>query len=256
MEEIECPSGLAGCITYVSAETARHLTNARELRSGKTVDRILEACWKDTTQWGPYAFNGAVEWERVLACDKTYALLMIRVVTFGESYELELHCPTCGHKFIWDVPLRDLPVRPLSEEARSAFRAGSNSFETVLRDGRKVWFKLMTGFDQLRAIKSIRDKADDLVTAAIRTRVLDIEGVERKDLDKAIAQLSMGDVQHLMQSFDTLDGGVETLIEVYCPVCHGEWELDLPLDLQAMFAPSKRKSRLPHVKKNQLPNAS
>lgn len=254
MDEIECPSGLAGRITYLSAEAAGALANAREMRAGKTVDRILRACWKETTQPGPYSFSGsAVEWDRVLACDKTYALLMIRVVTFGESYELDMRCPTCGNKFIWDVPLRELVVRPLPEASRIAFQNGENRFETTLRDGRKAWFKLMTGFDQMRALKSIRDNADDLVTSAMRSRLLSIEGVEPRDLEKTISALSMGDVQSLLAAFDAVDGGVETQIEIYCPACHAEWELELPLDLQAMFAPSKPKRKGSHVGRNPSP---
>ena len=46
-----------------------------------------------------------------------------------------------------------------------------------------------------------------------------------------------------IDAFDEVDGGVETLFDVYCPKCGHEWEVDLPLDLQRMFSPKRRARR-------------
>jgi len=250
---IECPSGLSGRIKYLAAEAAGVLGNARELRTGHAADRILNSCWVETTNAGPYILDsqGKLNWDRVLSCDKTYLLVMIRVETFGESYELDLRCPGCTNKFVWDVPLSQLPMRLLPAASRNAIAMGTNKFETALRDGRKVWFRLMDGLDQLRALKVIRENSTDLVTASLQTRVLEVENVKARDLPKFLAELSMGDVESLISSFDEIDGGIETSIEVFCQGCQYEWEIELPLDLQAMFAPSKLRRKRQRAKQAQ-----
>jgi hypothetical protein len=245
MERIaECPSGLSGRVTHLAAGRAGILGDARAMRSGKAAEAILRACWVETLELGPYAFERtAIDWGRVLAADRVFALLMIRVATYGETEELDVRCPQCGSKFVWDLPLLELPVRPIPEESRAAIAAGRNRFEARLSDGRRVFFKLMDGRDQLRALETIQTQGEDLVVAAMKSRVLEVEGLEKKETERFIADLSMGEVELLLEAMDAFDGGVETAFDVYCPTCGAEWEIDLPLDLQRMFVPKKPSER-------------
>lgn len=214
------------------------------MRSGKAAEAILRDCWLETTELGPYSFPpDSVDWQQVLACDRVYTLLMIRVATYGEREDLEVRCPSCGHKFIWDLPLTELPVRELPDGSREKIAAGDNCFETSLEDGRKVWFRLMDGRDQLRAIKLIRESNSDLVVGALKARVIEIEDVPKADTSKAISQMSMGEVQDLLDEMDAVDGGIETIFDVFCPSCSHEWEIDLPLDLARMFTPQRPNAR-------------
>jgi len=239
---IECPSGFVGRARHFKAESAGILADARAIRSGRAADSILRACWLETIELGPYAFpRDRVDWQQVLACDRIFAPLMLRVATYGEMEELDVRCPSCGHKFVWDLPLLELPVRRLPDESVAKVAAGDNRFETELA-GRKVRFKLMTGRDQIRAIEVLKG-TDDVVVASMMTRVLDVDGVPKEELTAHLNDLSMGDVQDLIDDMDDVDGGVETAFDVYCPSCGGEWEIDLPLDLQRMFVPQKPNER-------------
>lgn len=244
---IECPSGFAGRVSHLAAGKAGVLGDARTMRSGKAADAILKSCWLETEELGPYRFERtAVDWSRVLTCDRIFTLLMIRVATYGETEELDVRCPQCGHKFVWDLPLLELPVRPLPDETRTAIASGANRFEATLADGRKVWFKLMDGRDQIKAAKMIQEHGDDLVVASMKARVLEVDKVGKAgspELEDFLASLSMGDVQDLIDDMDDVDGGVETAFDVFCPACAAEWEIDLPLDLQRMFVPQKPTAR-------------
>jgi hypothetical protein len=101
----------------------------------------------------------------------------------------------------------------------------------------------MDGRDQLRAIQFIRNRNDDLVVAALKSRVVDVDGVERSKLGEYLSDLSMGDVQTIIDAMDEHDGGVETEFDVYCPSCSNEWEVEIPLDLGRMFSPQKPSAR-------------
>jgi len=242
---VECPSGLAGRVSHLAAGKAGVLGDARAMRSGKAAEAILRACWLETLELGPYTFERtAVDWTRVLAADRIFALLMIRVATYGETEELDVRCPQCGNKFVWDLPLLELPVRPIPEASRVAIASGRNRFEAKLSDGRRVFFKLMEGRDQLRALEAIQSQGDDLVVAAMKARVLEIEEVAKGEAtERFIADLSMGEIEDLLEKMDSADGGIETAFDVYCPTCGAEWEIDLPLDLQRMFVPKKPSER-------------
>lgn len=244
---VECPSGFAGRVSHLAAGKAGVLGDARMIRSGKAGDVILKSCWLETTELGPYRFERtAVDWSRVLTCDRVFSLLMIRIATYGETEELDMRCVQCGHKFVWDLPLLELPVRPLPEATREAISAGRNRFETSLSDGTAVFFKIMDGKDQLRAAQLIQDQGDDLVVAAMKARVVEVEGVGKSGdprLEDFLSSLSMGAVQDLIDEMDDVDGGVDTAFDVFCPSCQAEWEVDLPLDLQRMFVPQKPTAR-------------
>lgn len=244
---VECPSGLTGAVTHLRAADAGILADQRAVRSGRAVNTILSKCWTATEDKGPYSFQGNVpDWRGALACDRIWALLMIRIATYGEIEELDMRCPECGHRFVWDLPLLQLPYRPLPQASRDAIATGKNRFETTVTvDGEalRVWFRLLTGADQEKALKEVNAGEADFITTALRQRVLEVEGVAPPDLTAWFNGLSMGAVQELIDRLDEHDGGIDTAFDVYCPKCTLEWEVDLPLDLTRMFAVRKANPR-------------
>jgi len=213
------------------------------MRSGQAAHAILQACWKETLDPGPYKFSGAPDWSKVLACDLIYATLMVRAATHGNVEELDLQCPACRKKFVWDLPIDQLPVYPLPPESVAKIAAGDNLFTATLSNGAVAQFRLLDGAAQLKAVESVQECGNEIMLAALTTRVISIEGVDQTKLGDYIAHLSMHEAQLFIDAFDEVDGGVETLFDVYCPKCGHEWEVDLPLDLQRMFSPKRRARR-------------
>jgi len=152
-EIITCPSGLSGRIRGMKVREERILADRRLAKNGGQVDELLGACWEETLDPGPYDFGDKViDWGQVLQGDRFYALLQIRALTYGPEYAFAVNCQSdgCRARIEWELDLRELPCRPLSEESRAAFTDG-NRFETVLPDsGKRVWFRLMTGADERR----------------------------------------------------------------------------------------------------------
>lgn len=242
---IVCPSGLAGEIRGLKGKEGKLLADRAAARAGSTFEKILAGCWLATTDPGIYGVpeGGALDWSKVLVADRFYALLQIRALTFGDEYAFSVQCQSagCRERFEWSLNLKDLPVAPLSETAKAAFKAG-NRFETKLpHDGRKVWFRLMTGADEVRAAGALRSGRDGMLLTALALRIVEIEGVPDGDRRKFLDEMEMADAAALLDSFDEADGGVETAIEVECPSCLGVQEVQLPFE-RGFFLPTKRRA--------------
>ena len=67
--EITCPSGLQGVIRGFKAKEANHLANKSALRSGQAFNKLLQGCWLETTNPGPYELEGEIDWNKALATD-------------------------------------------------------------------------------------------------------------------------------------------------------------------------------------------
>lgn len=243
---ITCPSGLSGEIRGLKGKEGKLLADRASARSGVTFDRILAGCWLSTLDPGIYALEEGqpLDWSKVLVADRFYALLQIRSLTFGDEYAFQVQCESagCRERFEWELNLKDLPVRALSEAARAAFRDG-NRLETELpRDGRKVWFRLMTGADEVRAATALRTGRDGALLTALAMRIVEIDGVKAEDKRRFLEDMELADAAALLDRFDEADGGVETSIEVECPSCGAVQDLQLPFE-RGFFLPTTRRTR-------------
>src|SRR6185503_12635993 len=203
---IVCPSGLAGEIRGLKGKEGKLLSDRTAARAGATFEKILAGCWLSTADPSIYDLpeSGAVDWSKVLVADRFYTLLQIRAQTFGSEYAFSVLCqsPGCRERFEWSLNLQELPVVTLSDAAKAAFKAG-NRFETTLpRDGRKVWFRLMTGADEVRAASVLRAGRDGMLLTALALRICEIENVSDQERRKFLDELDMADAAALLDQFD------------------------------------------------------
>jgi hypothetical protein len=240
---IVCPSGLTGEIRGLKGKEGKLLSDRSAARAGSTFEKILAGCWVGTTDPGVYELpaDGALDWSKVLVADRFYTLLQIRALTFGDDYAFSVQCPspTCRERFEWTLNLQELPVVRLSDATRAAFKTG-NRFETTLpRDGRKVWFRLMTGADEARAAAALKPGRDGMLLAALALRIVEIENVPDLEKRRFLDEIEMADATALLDQFDEADGGVETSIEVECPSCLGVQDVQLPFE-RGFFLPTSK----------------
>lgn len=239
-ENVQCPSGFSGLVRGLKGREFKILSNKKEAKSGVAFDRILGACWTETTEQGPYAFPEKVKWDDVLICDRFLTLIRIRLATYpGEDYPITSYCerPDCGEKIEWDVPLEKLPVKMLPDESLKIF-AEDNRFK-VKFGGKNVFFKLSTGKDEKKAQRFLQKQDPDLL-AAIRTRIVEVEGMDRLDITEFLEDCGFADLRQLLEKFEEVDGGVETDITIQCTHCDAEQVIALPFD-EEFFMPRKKK---------------
>lgn len=244
-ETIECPSGLAGEIRGLKVKEFNILADRRLAKGGGQIDAILNSCWTQTVDPGPYDFGDEpVDWEKVLQGDRFYALLKIRALSLGRTYPFGVTCQneSCRHRFEWEVDLDDLPVRSLTDESRERFQDG-NCFETRLPgSGKRVWYRLSIGADERRFAKVRQTNRDRLWSAMLALRIVEIEGVKDSERRRFLEDLEVADAEFLRSEFDRVDCGVDTTIEIECPECLTLQDIDLPFD-QRFFLGTQRKER-------------
>ncbi len=229
---IECPSGLAGVVRGLKGREGNLLTDQREMQSGRALDRILAACWTETTAPGPYpqTENGVIDWSRLLVCDHFYALMQVRIATYGNTYSFGLACPSCRERFEWDLPLDELPVRALPEASRERVKAADNRFDHVLSDGRRLVFRLPTVAEVRRAVNAVRQHTSETVVRAIASRTIEIDGGANTPatIVDALNEMEMGELPGVLAALEAIDGGVETEVDVTCPHCGSRLPVELP----------------------------
>lgn len=247
MTDIVCPSGFAGTIRNMKAKEAQLLADKAKMKQGEAMNGLLAGCWLNTSSFGIYkdfATQG-VNWRKVLVCDRFYALTRIRIATYGDPYFFKFRCEneacTLKKHQEWEVNLSELPVKALPETTKKHLLETGNRFEATLKDGRKLWFRLQDGEGEHAASLAVQEQKD-LLVVAMRSRVLEVDGVDWANATKRDEFLGDMDMQELLdtvEKFDAVDGGVETNITVACERCDDEQVISLPFDT-GFFLPRKK----------------
>ena len=243
-ETIVCPSGLAGSLRGMKVREERVLSDRALAKGGGQLDALLAACWERLDDAGPYLFDDSrVDWLRVLQGDRFYALLQLRILTYGADYAFQVTCQeaACRAPIAWEIDLRELPVRALSPESREAFTAGNRFAFRLPREGRLVTFRLLTGADEQKLASAKRAAGAHLFTALLAHRVTEVEGIDAKDRRRFLEDLPLSDADALLDEFDRVDCGVETSIEVECPHCMARQSVELPFG-PTFFLPGKKRT--------------
>ncbi len=251
--KITTPSGFSGEVRKLKGSEANILSDRKAARKGETYDKILRACWLDTEDPGPYSNSGvsaeakSIPWGKILVCDRFVILAGIRSATYGSSYCFPVKCGEsgrgCGYPFEWEVDLEtEVLLYPLPEESIQKIAAGNNRFETVL-DGTSIVFKLLTGTDERRAGKDIRKNKSEIFTTALASRIVEVEGKDRRGIKSWLEGLDLDVQLELLGKFEDVDGGFETELEVECPDCDRIQTITVPFEGEAFWLPRSRKRR-------------
>lgn len=249
MPQITCPSGLAGEIRKLKVKEENLLADTRKVRSGKALAETLAGVWLQTTNPGPYKIQdgGSPDWRRVLMGDHFYAMLQMRIATYGSTYVFKTQCVNgfCRAPFEWEIDLNDLPVKNLSAESRDKFLNG-NEFSTTLANGDVVRFKLLLADAQERMMKVKAESRDKMVTEALRMQIIEVHATGNRlirgkvPLSGWIEDLDADVASDLRDAFDDAGCGVETSVEITCPHCDTVGEIELPFGGREFFSRSKR----------------
>lgn len=269
-----CPSGLILQVRGLTGRDGRYLANEKLVRDEEIEDYVFSNTCVEIVDEGVYAFQGkAPEWGKLLLGDRTYLALSIRVASYpNDPYVVPLKCiaKLCRKPFEWEIDIEKMlaeRVQTLSEAAREIVKTGGEfSFilpSTVTKDfaGKKVFYKLKTGADSKRyqaarehlkqsGSKKRKEEQNDLVDGFLLSGVR-IDGIDKKEREKRQAfleDLPIRDINALKIDIERNDCGLDTTIEVECPVCEMSWEIELPFGRE-LFAPSDPNRRAKREKR-------
>jgi hypothetical protein len=247
--QVHAPSGLKGTVRGLRGEELNLFANQQEAKRRAIGNQILNACWVSTEDMGPaYETADSVDFDKILVCDRFYAMLQIRIATHGPEFIFPSQCvaPACRQRFEWMLDLeKNLDVYDLPPASVEEFRT-ANRFETQLED-ETVYYRLLVGSNEEEAQKAAKMAPSAVATTALTQRVVGVkrpDGVMLSDGNDIAAwakRLSVSSTLALIDTMDQADGGVETEIEIQCPHCAGIMDVDIPFDSGAFWVPKKSK---------------
>lgn len=245
--EVSCPSGLRLRMRGMKVKDEQLFANRKLAQSGRLISELLRVCFEEVLDMGPYSFDGPPIWDQLLASDRTYALIQVRIASYGSDYEFRVTCDACRHVYGWGVDLDDLDVIPVSEQGIEHVRSGQ-PIPVELCDGSTVMCRLSTGEDEAYLAGLGAKDEHKILTYSLARRITTLNGKDRfKSIVGELEELPAKVGDDLWNKTDDLEGGVETSFDVECPRCGSDQQVSLPFEAgffstKRRFARSKTKS--------------
>jgi len=241
VEEITLISGLRGRIRQMTAADQSRFVDPMLIRSRRSVDSVLQECWVETLDTGPYQFpDGRVDWMKVSRVDRGHYFIQLRQVSLGDEFDFNAQCssPICGSAIAWQVKCSELPVRPMQPEAIQSIRSGEALVFTFPFDGRTCRHHIMRGSDE--AFLASRGDQKGQVVDVLTVRIDDIDGVHSNDKRRWLERLSVLDQNAFLDEVERLEGGVDLAFPVECPKCGKEVFVSIMLDAPFFLGGSRQ----------------
>ena len=224
-------------VTAMTTQEERILAGSGSRVEAK-LDIIIEKCAK---------LQGKIRAEDLLLSDRFYLLIMIRSLSYGSSYGLDVKCPDCNVRTRQEINLqKDLDIRYWPEEGPV-----TEPFETTLpHSGDTIGFHLLRGKDEkslARYTKKRLQRGDDdlgdpayIQRIAYQIRLINGEEVTPIRAQEYTEKLFSMDSLTLRDAYEEKDCGADVEIVRECRACDSEFTIMLPFTAE-FFRPRRRK---------------
>ena len=165
------------------------------------------------------------------AADRVAMLLFLRIVSVGDEYRFDSHCPHCEAANKGKaLDLMDLDIKYV-ENPRKRY-----ADVTLPKSGVEVTLRILTGKEETMTSK-MRPDHKDARTYAMLARIVAFNGQKLRDDNRAnielLKRMPFQDRQYLRKVFDIMEGAIDTDIEIQCNSC-SKW-FKFTLDLGQVF---------------------
>jgi len=223
-EKVTLPSGIEATIREMTATEEGFLASQKMLKSGEAFEKILRNC----------VVEKDIDLDNLLVGDRYYLMLAIRRLTYGDDYDFKVRCASCGQTFNMSVNLAELPIKKLEGDQDATHTI------TLPRTGKKVTFRLLRGRDEKKIATTLRKTPQEIIRLSLYLHTVAVDGSENFS-EKFFETLPSADSQHYRREIDAVTCGVDTVVEVECPECDNEFEVQLPIS-ENFFFPNSRKT--------------
>ena len=184
------------------------------------------------------------EW---LVNDAFYLLLMLRAHTYGDDYQFNVRCQSCGANFTVNLNiLEDFEIRRLEQGIQEPFgpiELPVSGDEINYRLLRRKDEKTLANLTRRMKRRGRQSNGDETYIERLALRIVEINGETLDHPAKIdyLENLHGGDSLELRNYMDDNDPGIDTTFFADCPECGYENEEVLPLT--AEFFRPRSKSR-------------
>jgi len=169
----------------------------------------------------------------MMIVDLSYSILGARKVSIGNQYSFKVTCPEneCKKSFFQTYDLDNVPIiKPIEPE-------------NIIWDvdlpgsGSTVKMKVMQAKDQKKARQLLNAGDQSLMTTALMTRVIEIDGKPPTQAD--LKKLPLKDRNKIRNSYQIKEGKIETDIDVVCNACDHRFTVSIEPQGIDFFFPSE-----------------
>lgn len=221
-------------IRPMTGEEEQILATPRYVKKGQALNMIFQKCMKENYRA-----------ENFLTVDRTYLLIYLRGISYSPSYDVEMKCQECEKKFGHTIDLNTLYV----EQAPDDF--GPELRDVLPTTKLPFSYRLSNGKDEQeineyreRRSRAFGDAAtDDSLIHRTAMLLNDIDGITNKqELQVLLKNLPINDNAYIRSCINEPPFGVDTRVEIICPNCLQDFEVDLPLEANFFF-PRRKKGK-------------
>ncbi len=213
------------------------LSTPRFIKKNQSLNMIFKECIGEN-----------INPELLLSQDRTYILIYLRGISYSPLYDVEVKCPECTRACQTQIDLNMLDVN----ECPMDF--GPDSLQDTLpASGFKFKYRLSTGMDETQVnehrekrIKEYGDNAaDDTLIFRASLLIEEIEGLTNKlMIQQILKRLPINDVAYLRHLMTEPPFGVDTKVDIVCPHCTNEFDVDMPMEVSFFFPkPNSQKKK-------------
>jgi hypothetical protein len=232
----EAPSNGIVHIRPMTGAEEQILSTPKYVKKGQAINKIFSQCIEEP-----------VDAEKLLTVDRNFLVIYLRGISFTEEYGVDVQCPACSSRFQTEIDLNTLEVKDCPDDFSS--ESLTDEFPTSKL---KFRYRLSTGKDEQlvvenrdRRIKEFGDSAaDDTLLFRASLLIEEIEGVVGQHaIQTIVSRLPISDVSYLRNIINEPPFGVNTTIDMICPSCMSEFEIDMPLEANFFFPRRNNKKK-------------
>ena len=161
--------------------------------------------------------------------DYEFLLHKLRIVTYGEAYNVALRCPECGELIEATADLGQLSIKEFNEDKIRELQTF-----TLPRSGKTVSLNFLSPRiveeseskvkDMKRRYKNATIDFETLVKLQMNIDLIDGEKKTETELENIITSLPAMDLQKLLNNIDKLNQqiGLDNILYLTCPKCGEE----------------------------------
>ena len=218
-------------IYYMTAKDEDILSSQALIKKGLAIERFIENVIVDKKILASSLYTG----------DRNAIIIAARASGYGNAYETEVGCPSCGtkNKMVFDLDKPVIKETSFSDPDKKLYKTDDGHFETIMPSSEyRVKFKLLTGKDELEMVEEKMSKKktriaglERNITNQFKKMIVAIEGHEDRHLvGQYIGVMTAKDSIHLKKCYGMVNPNVEIKNHLECYSCGHEQELEVPLN--------------------------
>lgn len=212
-------------IKYLTAEDENILMSPELIRSGKVLDVLLENSIIDKT----------LNPKDMLVGDRNAVLFALRSTGYGDEYEVNMTCESCGESYKTEVVLSNLKSKVIE------ILPDVNGEYSVTLPKMKIdiKFRLLNGHDENRLSKASSSgnkkigsnvKVPTTLTERYVLQIMEAKGNRDKTyIKKMVSAMPIADSMFLREYIKEVEPGVDMSYDFECPNCGHNQVNDIPI---------------------------